>query len=82
MRRASRPVAQHFWLEESSRGFEHRLLYSPECVEEKFCELRLLGLLVSSHNTSGNYYAPLSAWPELRWSSGGAGERTLPRSKN
>ena len=34
-----------------------------------------------SDTTSGKYYAPLSAWPELRLTSGGAGERTLPGSK-
>src|SRR5215212_8336302 len=46
-----------------------------------FSEVRFKGILRSSHNTSGKYYAPLSAWPELRWTSGGVGERTLPHSK-
>jgi DNA-binding SARP family transcriptional activator len=34
-----------------------------------------------SDTTSSKYYAPLSAWPELCLTSGGAGERTLPGSK-
>jgi hypothetical protein len=33
--------------------------YSPECVEEKFCELRLLGILGSSTDERRSYRAIL-----------------------